>query len=514
MSKPILKWLGGVLMSAGGYGSTPPPGPANLPYESAGYGRRSKNWNAPGTGPNMTLYGALITLRNRSKAGYRNNPWIRRGIESLVSNEVGVGIVPRSRAEDEAFRAAANALWAKSVDELDADGILNFYGQQALSSRTRNMAGEAFLRRRRRRSDFGTHVPLQVQLLEPDFVPHTLNEVLRNGNRVRQGIELDKRGQRVAYWMYKSHPNDGMWATDFSQLIRVPASDVIHHYIPLRPGQLRGEPVTAQALLKAHTFDSYDDAELVRKQSRAPYTGFIKKSYTGEEDWQYDPLTGERYSTDSEGVANISVEAGTMLSGLPGEEPVLFDGDDTGAGYADFMRQQILGMATGIGVPYEILSGDWSKVNDRLMRAILQEFRRHIEAAQDHLMIFQVCQGVWRWWMDAAVMSGALAAPDYQSRRSEYQAHEWRPHGWPYLNPLQDVQAKKEAIAANLTSTEAEVAKTGYDVEDIVKQNIKTESDMVQKRREAGLADYPADGKSAPRASASGQSDPPNNQPA
>jgi len=56
------------------------------------------------------------------------------------------------------------------------------------------------------------------------------------------------------------------------------------------------------------------------------------------------------------------------------------------------------------------------------VRAILNELHRAIEAAQDHLLIFQLCLGVWRWWTVAAAFSGALQAPGYAVRPHDYQA--------------------------------------------------------------------------------------------
>jgi len=337
-------------------------------------------------------------------------------------------------------------------------------------------------------------VPVQIQILEPEFCPESLTIPLANGNQIKAGIEFNGMGKRVAYWMYRAHPNDLEYSKDLTTYVRIPASEVIHHYIPLRPGQIRGEPVTAQALLKAYTFDSYDDAELKRKETKAAFTGFIKKNYDGEDDWRYDPITGEPLDPDSDGVNNVAVQAGTMLSGLPGEEPILFDGDNTGQGYADFVRQQLLGMATGLeGIPYEILSGDWSKVNDRLVRAILHEFRRGIEAVQDQYMIHQVCRRVWEWFIDAAVLSGAIAVSGYAANRVDIIAHEWRAQGWPYLQPETDIAAKDRAIKAGLSSIEAEVAKTGYDYDEIQDENIAAEKRLVEKRRAAGLSDYPPD---------------------
>lgn len=417
-------------------------------YEAAGTGRRSKTMTAPGSGPNRSLSYSLETLRNRSRAADRNNAWLWLAVDRLVSNEVGIGVTLRSRAEDLAFREAANRLWARSSQELDAEGLLNFGGIQAQAVRARRVAGEVFIRRRRRDPILGLAVPMQIQVLEAEYVPLGYSRDLDNGNYVRDGIEYNLRGARAAYWMHTSHPNDD-GRIGFENLVRISASDVIHHFAPTRPGQRRGEPNSARSLLGAHTFDSYEDAELVRKQTRAPFTGAIYRD-SFETDWKFDPFTGQTLTGALDPESNV--EPGSFIALAPGEKLELFDGDDNGAGLAEYSRQTLLKICAGFGVPYEVATGDWSKVNDRLVRAIQNEFRRSIEAAQDHLLIFQICSRVWSWWLDAAVFSGALEAPGYATARPGYQALQARPHGWAYVNPLQDVQAKTSAINAGLTS--------------------------------------------------------------
>jgi len=455
-------------------------------YEAAGNGRRSGNWYAPSTGPNSALMPDFVNLRNRSRAGIRNNPWISRAIDSLVANEIGTGIIPRSCASDADIRSIINTLWAKSEREFDVEGNLDIYGLQAQLARSRRTSGEVFVRRRRRAiGDLA--VPIQFQVLESEFVPHSKNETLSNGNKIVAGIEFNKRGKRVAYWMHTSHPGDDN--SYISEPIRIRSSDVIHHFSPSRPGQVRGEIDGSRSLLKAYTFDSYDDAELVRKQTRAPYTGFLSREKFDENDYKFNPFTGEAIEEDSDGVPTLDAQPGTILSGLPGEKLDLFNGDDGGEGYADFMRQQLLAIASGYNIPYELLSGDWSKVNDRLVRSILNEFHRHIEMAQDHLVTHQICNRIWLWWMDEAVLSGAINLPGYAENKLDYQSVEWRPQAWPYVHPEQDVNAKIKAINASLSSRDAEVAKTGWDAEEIDRQNVESEKRLKTLRESAGLSD-------------------------
>lgn len=465
-----------------------------LAYEAATSGRRGgSNWLAPTVGPNAALNSELQTIRARSRAAYRNNPWIKQAIDRQVSNEVGCGIVPMFDSSNADFNAELERLWERWVYESSPDRALDFYGQLAQAVRTRRIAGEVLIRVRYKSAAMGMSVPLQLEIIEPDLLPLTYNETLKNGNRIIAGKEYTKRGQLAAFWLYTSHPNDNTGgAVDNSKLVRVPARDVIHHYKPTRPGQVRGEPDATAALLRAKTYDTYEDSELVRKQTRAPFTGFLKKDYQGDTDWAYDPITGEELSDDQ--VPEISAQPGTIITGAIGESLELFKGDDAGNGYSDYQRQQLLAISAGLGVPYELLTGDWSKINDRLYRALIGEYRRQIEADQDHLAIYQICERVGRWFTDQAVLSGAIAAPGYAENRADYNRREWRPHRFPYINPLQDVQATVAEIDADLESLDAAVAKRGYRASDIQRQNVDAQKRKSELLADAGLTNQTDEG--------------------
>lgn len=441
---------------------------ASMSYDAAGHGRRLGGWRATSAGPNTVNQGSANTLRSRSRDSVRNNAWIRRGINNWVANEVGTGFVPTSMAPDPKFAAAANKLWALWSKEADADGVLDVYGLQALAVRARQEAGEAFIRLRPRRLEDGLTVPLQLQMLESDHVPFEKNE--DGADRIiRQGIEFSPIGQRVAYWMYSRHP--GEMGGGNLELKRVFAKDVIHHYAPLRIGQVRGMPWTIQALIKAKDFDEYDDAELQRKKIRAHFTGVIERENFDENDWEFDPFTGDKIERDGSGVGMGNLEPGSFPALLPGEKINLFKGDEAGLGYADYCRQQLMAAAAALDLPYEILSGDMRNVNDRILRAILNEYHRIIEQTQWLFTIPQVCDPIWAAFIDAAVLAGKLSAPDYAERKAEYQAAEWRPQAWAYLHPVQDVQGKLLKIKGGLSSRSKEVAKEGEDAAAIDQQN-------------------------------------------
>jgi lambda family phage portal protein len=439
---------------------------AQASYDAASQGRRLKGWAPGAAGPTRSVVGQLSTVRARSRDAARNNGWIANGLGNWVGNEVGTGIKPRSKAKDKAFAAAANALWEEEFAKTaDHDGVLDVYGLMALAVRSRKEAGEVFVRIHHMPLDAGLPVPLQFQLIEADQCPHSHNE-LRADYEVIAGIEFVK-GKRTHYWMYPRHPGEpGIGNT---QLVPIAARDIIHHFAPLRPGQVRGMAETVQALVKARDFDEYDDAELTRKKTRANYTGAIKRQGYDEEDFKFDPFTGDPIDS-SGGVPVVSLEPGTFPALLPGEEIQLFDGDQ-GGGYGDFMRQQLMGVAAALGIPYELLSGDMRNVNDRILRALLNEYRRRIEQYQWLYTIPQLCQRMWEAFIDAAVLAGRLRAPDYATRRREYLACDWRPQAWRYLHPVQDAQGELMLIKGGLSSRADAAAERGYDVEEIDQKN-------------------------------------------
>ncbi|WP_460107476.1 phage portal protein [Pseudomonas sp. H1_F01] len=449
--------------------------PSNIKasYEGAGEGRRSTGWDAPDNGINSINTPALRNLRGRSRAAVRNDPYAFNVIDKRVSNLIGTGITPRPNTEDNALRKLLQLLWDDWVDESDADEHTDFYGQQALVARTVETSGECFVRLRPRRLDEGLAVPLQVQILAPEFVPHDKFETTRTGNAIRAGIEFNPEGKRVAYWMYLSHPRDGVSLNaGYNQLVRVPASQVLHIFEPVEPGQLRGVPRLSPVLKRLRSLDNYDDAVLFRQEVANLFAGFISRPAPESGPVPRDPVTGEPLSFDRDGFTPmVALEPGTMQELGPGEEVEFSKPPDAGNNYPDFMRQQLMAAAAGTGTPYEILTGDMREVNDRALRVVLNEFRRRLEQLQFGVYVHQLCRPIRAAWMDMAVLSGALVLDDYAKRRREYLRTRWVPQGWAYIQPVQDVQARRMEVQAGFASRSEMVTRTGYDAETVDAEN-------------------------------------------
>lgn len=444
-------------------------------YDAAGQGRRMAGWNPTSTGPNTAIKG-LQTIRNRSRDASRNDWAGESTVETWTTNLVGIGITPRfRRIENRERRAEINDLLSDFVAECDADGVLNLYGMQTLAVRTWFDGGEAFIRRRYRPTGYGLAVPLQLQLLEPEMVPLLDADTYQGlpvNNRIRSGIEFDRRGRRVAYWFYKEHPGDpsATFTGTADELVRVLAEDVIHLFEPKRPGQLRGVSLMAPVLARLRNTGDYEDAVLERQKLANLWVGFISRSLP-----TLDPS-----DPNVNALSGLIGDSAPLAPLAPGLIQELEDGQtfnfanppEAGTVYSDYLRTTGLGTAAGAGLPYELMSGDIRGVSDRTLRVIINDFRRHAEQRQWQIVIPQMCQRVIEWFAEASLLVGKIAVGEFDSVKRVEHA----PHGWAYLHPVQDVQGKAMEVTNGFRSRSSVIGERGDD------------PDLVDEEREADMA--------------------------
>lgn len=421
--------------------------------------RRLIAWKATQENLNGLLASGGDLLRARARQIVRSNPYASNAADSFVANAVGCGIKPSSLIEDHALKDEIQRVWLAWTDEADADGLTDFYGLQALAARAMFEAGECFIRFRPRRHEDGLTVPLQLQLLEAEMLPLSKTELAANGNQIRCGIEFDAIGRRVAYHFYRKHPGDSTDQGNKGEIVRVPASEILHIYRPQRPGQIRGVPWVSPALVKLFLLDQYDDAELDRKKVAALFAGFITKSAPE------DNLLGES-SPDGAGAAIAGLSPGTMQVLLPGEDIKFSSPADVGNSYEPFQYRTLLAVCAALGMPYTNVTGDLKAANYSSIRAGTVEFRRRLEQFQFATLVFQMCRPIWLRWLQTAALSGALNLPGFARDPSRYTPVKWITPKWEWVDPLKDRQAEKIAQEQGWKAPSDIIEAEGNDVDE------------------------------------------------
>ena len=244
-------------------------------FEAGLQGRRLMRFQASRAHVNTLIAQAGPTITARARWLVRNNGYALNALESWTGNAVGDGVKPTSKVEDEGGKAAIQSLWQDWVAEADAEGLTDFYGLQRRAAREMFLAGEVFFRFRPRRPEDGLSVPLQLQMIPAEMLPLDDNRDVSGGGMIRQGVEFDPIGRRVAYHFLRRHPGDVTETGNAGEKVRVPASEVIHVIDPVEAGQVRGVSRFAPAIVKLFFLDQYDDAELERKKVSSMFTLFV-----------------------------------------------------------------------------------------------------------------------------------------------------------------------------------------------------------------------------------------------
>lgn len=423
-------------------------------FEGGLSARRLKAFQPSRAHVNTLIQAAGADMTARARYLIRNNGYATNAVESWAGNAVGTGIKPSSSITDSDIKNRVQQLWLRWTDESDAEGLTDFYGQQRRAARELFIAGEVFFRLRPRWSNDGLSVPIQLQMLPAEMLSLARNELLANGNRIRQGIEFDKIGRRVAYHFLRRHPGDVTDPGLVGETVRVPAESVLHIIDPVDAGQLRGVSRFSPAIVKLFLLDQYDDAELDRKKVAAMFVGFVRRP---ERDFDNGGETDER------GEPLLPLEPGQLQILDEGEDVTFSTPADVGGNYESFQYRTLLQIAASLGLPYANLSADMLKANYSNTRAALLEFRRRVEAFQHSVLVYQMCRVVWARWMDTAVFAGELKLSDYETRRRDYLDCAWLPPRWDWVDPLKDIRAEIQSIDAGLKSRTQAIAERGYD---------------------------------------------------
>lgn len=429
------------------------------------------NWRPrrAGASANADHMADAKTLRAKARSLVQNVPYIAAGMDALVAATIGTGITPRATGQE---ADKINKLYENWMRVCDADGRLDYYGMQAAAHRAMEQDGEVLIRLRPRRPSDGLPVPLQLQLLEIDWLDDDKNASLQNGGQIISGIEYDAIGAVAAYWLFDQHPGDQTTIrTSRTQSKRIPAENIIHLFDPKRPGQGRGVTRLASIIARVRDLQLYEDAELARKNLETRLSVLV----SGDISSMANPA-GYGDTSDSVTRAKQTGDLGELSSGgmteMPAGVNMTVVEPKAAPGHVDYVKYQMHIIATGMGVTYEMLSGDMKEVNFSSARVRLLDFRRSVQQTQWLLIVPKLLDRIHRAFIDAAYLNGSIKGRD--------TSVSYSPPKWEYINPEQDVKADLAEVGAGLSSLSEKIRQRGYNPKDVF-QELKNDFDTLEK---------------------------------
>lgn len=462
---------------------------ALMHYDAASTGRRASTLRADRTDAD-----AAARARQRiswyARDMVRNTPFAVRAQHVIAGNVVGDGILPKitfsvsggSPLPNEAVRKRVLARALRLIEThldttaIDRQGRANLYGLQRQIINTVVDSGECLVRVYD--GARGSNFPLQIDVLEPDHLDQAKYGKVEGGGDIRDGIEYDAEGCRVAYWLFPEHPG-GDWSLGTMRGVseRIPADRMMHIYRVDRPGQQRGVSWFAPVMMKLQDLADHEDAQLMRQKIAACFAAF---------------------RVQGEGAARDVPETMSpgMIYDLGDGEDIRFSQPPTVDGCDEFSRSVMRSVAAGMGITYEALTGDLSQVNFSSARMGRMEMDGNVSSWQWLMMVPQFLTPFGHHFLRAWAAHEEARMAEAGETEDVFSMLQvgWVPPRKFIVDPAREFSALREAVRSGFASRQQVVRQLGIDPERLLEE-------QAQDRDEADRLGLPFD--SDPRADAS-----------
>ena len=417
-------------------------------FHATSRGRRMGDWLQLGTDKPTEPIAELTELRRRAREMRRNNPYFAAAINTIVGVTVGHGIRGSVTHSDKRSRAAVQRSWDSWARSklCDAAGKCDLYAIQSLVMQTVALCGECLVRRVF--DGTGSSRRLRLQVLPPEYLASKMDrEPAGIGeNPIVGGVETNGYGEAVAYHLYRRHPSTGS-----QDVARVPASEVIHAFRVEYPGQVRGIAWVAPVFTRLAALDDFQDAELTRQKIAACFGLF----YVGQE---------------PEGDYEIpeKIEPG-MAEYLPPGTDVKTITPPSNQSLDVMARITLQAIASGLGISYESLTHDYSKVTFSSARMSHLAMGRNVKTWQQDIMIELFLDRVWAWFSEFQDLQGV--------RGANKAGVEWSLPAPVLVDPDKETKAIVARIRSGLVSWSDAVREQGKDPAQVL-QSIKDDNSL------------------------------------
>jgi lambda family phage portal protein len=426
-------------------------------YDAATTGSRGASWRrSSADADNASANRQRLAFVGRDMV--RNTPLALRAQTVICNNVVGDGIIWKvgggTKTRAEKLRRAMKAHF--DTTKIDADGRSNLYGLQRLVLNAVINDGEVLIRRRRRSNRDGLALPFQIEVLEIDHLDTTRDRMFgakEAEGEIREGIEYDAIGRRVAYWLFPQHPGATIGLRRSLVSRRVPASEIIHIFRQDRPKQMRGVSWFAPVAMALQDLADGQDAQIMRQKIAACFAAF---RVAPEADFS------QPGSTETADVAGLSSIVPGRIQNLGPGEDIRFGNPPSVEGYDKFTRLILQTVAAGMGITYEALSGDLSQVNFSSARMGRMEMDRNVSAWQWLLLIPQMMHPLSAWAIEAFDLASG------QMRPSTDMVVDWVPPHRMLVDPAREIPALAAKVRAGFASRQGVVRELGFDPEDLI----------------------------------------------
>jgi lambda family phage portal protein len=485
-------------------------GAVEQPYQSGSFRTQEMMaWNPPATSADSAVLPSRDISVARTRDIVRNDPTAQSGVSRLVEMLVGAKLILSSKPDARALgfdrtkkadRKIIRELAAKIESEyylfandpgkrFDAQRRLSGNGMFRLLARTFVTMNEttAFLKWKP-----GGRYATCVRAIDPDRLSNPYGQPVTQ--KLRGGIEFDADGEPIAYHVRNGHPSDWYIVPEPMTWTRIERSTptgrpvFIHGFEPDREDQARAMTPFAALIKRLRMVGKFGDTELAAATVNALFAAFVKSSLPiGEATAAFTPQTvlsmeGKRLDYWGKNPPHLG---GVRIPVMPiGDSIEMNSASRQTTAFPDFQAAFLQSIAAALGISYEQLSMDWSKVNYSSARAALNEVWRHTQmlfAAFVDQVVLPIHYAQLEEAFDRGYITPPPGAPDFWEMPGAYLRARWIGPGRGYVDPVKEAQGASMRIGALISTLEDENADLGRDLTDTLDQ-AADEEEMLAER--------------------------------
>ena len=470
-------------------------------YTGGSRSRRSlESWKVTSGSADADLLTDLSVLRDRSRDLVRNAPIAGGAVNTIATNVVGTGLAMQSRIRADVLGMSEEAqaawqrnaelefsVWAQSPD-CDITRTQNFYELQNLVCRAALESGDVLtlLPSLRRQGDL---YGLKLQIIEADRLSNPGAAI--DAPALAGGVQMDEYGAPVGYHIMRQHPGDlRLTAREwdlypaFGQ--KTGRRNVLHHFVRLRPGQTRGEPLLAPVIDSLKQLDRYTEAEIMAAVVSGMFTVFVHSDGPGLDLANSQSMGYETGATSSDKDAKMGY--GAMVDLRPNEKVEFADPGRPNAAYDPFVMSILKQIGMRLGMPFEVLMLSFTASYSASRAALLQAWK--FFGVRRAWLAASFCQPVYETFLAEAVAKGRIAAPGFFADpvvRAAFCGAEWQGDGPGSIDPLKEALAIEKRLDIGITNLQKETS--AYDGSDWETNHAQQAKERRMRERDGLLAD-------------------------
>ena len=445
----------------------------------ASYTRKAlKGFTSKSGSPNEDINYNNRTLRQRSRVLAMSGGFALSALKTNRTNVIGCGLILKSVIDKEelglsdeeakAWQDRAEKefeIWAENRNHCDANGMNDYYKIQQLAFMSALMSGDCFPLIQRDESAVSELMPysLRLNIVEADRIQTPTDNAAnlangitdgkaKNGNRIFDGVEVNKNGKVVAYHIRNNYPFEAnAEPTKWQRVEAVGKETGLPNVLHLlgdveRPGQYRGIPFVAPVIEPILQLRRYTDSELTAAVVESLFTAFVTtEARTDEMPFNEVSHGEEEILTDD---TEYEMIPGNVTILKPGENITFSDPKRPAGGFQNFVEAIAVQVGASLEIPKEILLKQFNS-SYSASRAALLEFWKVVKMRREWF-VAEFCRPIYEIFIYEAVARGRLKAPGFFDDPIKRKA--WL--GAEFIGPSQGMLDPTKEISAEIMACE------------------------------------------------------------